>query len=393
MTVSDKSPKSIGNEEAKTFIISGNYAAAYAAKMARIEVVAAYPITPSTDCVEKVSEFVEDGVMGAELIKVESEHSVAGALIGASSTGARTFSSTSAHGLLYMAELVWWAALARLPVVMSIVNRELAPAWSIWAQTQDSMSLRDSGIIQYYCKNAQEVFDTLLMAYKVSEHEHVYMPSLVCQDAYILSHTNAQVDMPAQKDVDDFIGTYNPKHFILDPKNPVTHSNLSYPQHYRQKRFNIMESTHRAKQIIKDVCADYKKRFGRFHGDLVDTYGIDKKTKHIIVSHSSIAEEIELSVDMLKKKGYDAGLIRIRVLRPFPDEELRELCKNIETIHFIERAPSYGYKGIIAIDTMAALFESENRPKAFHHIEGLSGMDVTAEYAADLIEKDLETLK
>jgi len=393
MTVSKKLPISIGHDKAKTLIISGNYAAAYAAKMARVEVVAAYPITPSTDCVEKVADFVEEGKMGANYIKVESEHSVGAAIVGASATGARTFSSTSAHGLIYMAEMVWWAALARLPVVMSIVNRELAPAWSIWAQTQDSMSLRDSGIIQYYCKNAQEVYDTILMAYRVSEHEQVYMPSLVCQDAYILSHTNAPVHLPSQKEVDDFIGTYNPKHFILDPENPVTHSNLSYPDHYRQKRFNIMESTHRAKQIIKDVCAEFKEKFGRFHGDLIDTYGIEKDTKHIIVSHSSIAEEIELTVDMLKEKGYKVGLIRIRVLRPFPDEELREVCKDIETIHFIERAPSYGFKGIIAIDSMAALYEGKNHPKAFHHIEGISGMDVTAEYAADLIEKDLESLK
>ncbi|MHA1243065.1 MAG: pyruvate ferredoxin oxidoreductase [Candidatus Heimdallarchaeota archaeon] len=393
MTTVNNRPISKGHDDPITIIISGNHAAAYAAKMARVEVVAAYPITPSTGCIEKVSDFVDGGTMGAHYIKVESEHSAAGALIGASATGARTFSSTSAHGLLYMAELVWWAALARLPTVMSIVNRELAPAWSIWAQTQDSMGLRDSGCIQYYCKNVQEVFDTCLMAYKVSEHEHVYMPALVCQDAFILSHTNAPVDMPAQKDVDDFLPAYDPKHFKLDPKNPITHSSLSYPEHYRQKRFNIMESTLRAKQIIKDVCADYKKRFGQFHGDLIETYGIDKNTKHIIVSHSSIAEEIEVTVDMLKEKGYDVGLIRIRVLRPFPDEDIREACKNAETIHFVERAPSYGYKGILAIDTMAALYEGDNHPKPFHHIEGLSGMDVTAEYVVDLIEKDLALLK
>lgn len=393
MTVTNKPPISLGHDDPITLIISGNHAAAYAAKMARVEVVAAYPITPSTGCIEKVSDFVDGGTMGAKYIKVESEHSAAGALIGASATGARTFSSTSSHGLLYMAELVWWAALARFPTVMSIVNRELAPAWSIWAQTQDSMGLRDSGCIQYYCKNVQEVFDTCLMAYKVGEHEHVYMPSFVCQDAFILSHTSAPVDMPRQKEVDDFLPPYNPKHFILDPKNPVTHSNLSYPEHFKNKRFNIMESTYRAKQIIKDVCADYKKRFGKFHGDLLEPYGIDAKTKHIIVSHSSIAEEIEVSIDILKEKGYNVGLIRIRVLRPFPDEEFRELCKNIDTIHFIERAPSYGFKGVLAIDTMAALYEGSNHPKAFHHIEGLSGMDVTAEYAADLIEKDLETLK
>jgi len=393
MTVSNNRPVALGHEKPMTLIISGNHAAAYAAKMARVEVVAAYPITPSTGCIEKVSEFVDSGKMGAKYIKVESEHSAAGALIGASATGARTFSSTSSHGLLYMAELVWWAALARLPTVMSIVNRELAPAWSIWAQTQDSMGLRDSGCIQYYCKNVQEVFDTVLMAYKVGENEQVYMPSLVCQDAFILSHTSAPVDMPSQAEVDDFLPPYTPKHFILDPKHPVTHSNLSYPSHFREKRQNIMESTHRAKQIIKDVCADYKKRFGRFHGDLIETYGIDKKTKHIIVSHSSIAEEIEVTVDILKEKGYDVGLLRLRVLRPFPDEEIREACKGAETIHFIERAPSYGYKGVIAIDTMAALYEGDNHPKPFHHIEGLSGMDVTAEYVADLIEKDLASLK
>ncbi|HUT81456.1 MAG TPA: pyruvate ferredoxin oxidoreductase [Candidatus Bathyarchaeia archaeon] len=393
MTINENRPISKGHDKPITIITNGNYAAAYAAKMARVEVVAAYPITPSTDCIEKISEFVDGGTMGAKYIKVESEHSAAGALIGASATGARTFSSTSSHGLLYMAELVWWAALARFPTVMSIVNRELAPAWSIWAQTQDSMGLRDSGCIQYYCKNVQEVFDTCIMAYKVGENEQVYMPSLVCQDAFILSHTNAPVDMPAQAEIDDFLPAYHPKHFILDPKHPETHSNLSYPQFYREKRFNIMESTHRAKQIIKDVCADYKKRFGKFHGDLIDTYGIDKKTKHIIVSHSSIAEEIEITVDMLKEKGYDVGLIRLRVLRPFPDEEIREVCKDAETIHFVERAPSYGYKGVIAIDTMAALYEGTSRPKAFHHIEGLSGMDVTAEYVVDLIEKDLESLK
>ncbi|MBD3189927.1 MAG: pyruvate ferredoxin oxidoreductase [Candidatus Heimdallarchaeota archaeon] len=393
MTVAKNQPKALGNEKPTTMIISGNHAAAYAAKMARVEVVAAYPITPSTPCVEKISEFVDGGTMGAKYIKVESEHSAAGALVGAASTGARTYSATSSHGLLYMAELIWWAALARLPAVLTIVNRELAPAWSIWAQTQDSMGLRDSGCIQYYCKNNQEVYDSVLMAYKISEHEQIYMPALVCQDAFILSHTNAPVEMPAQQAVDDFLPSYEPKHFKLDPENPVTHGNLSYPEHFRAKRMNIMESTHRAKQIIKDVCADFKKRFGRFHGDLIETYQIDNNTKHVIVSHSSLAEEIEVTVDLLREKGHDVGLIRLRVLRPFPDEDIREACKSAETIHFIERAPSYGYKGVIAIDTMAALYEGKNHPKPFHHIEGISGMDVTAEHAVDLIEQDLESLK
>ena len=257
-----------------TVAITGNDATAYAIKQINPDVMAAYPITPQTALVQKFSEYVADGLVNTEFVTVESEHSAAGALVGASATGARTFSSTSSHGLLYMAELVWWAALARLPLVMSIVNRELAPAWSIWAQTQDSMGLRDSGTIQIYCKNNQEVFDSVIMSYKVGEHEHVYMPSLVCQDAFILSHTNAPVQMPPQKEVDDFLPPYNPKHFKLDPKHPVTHSSLSYPQHYRKQRFNIIESTRRAKQIIKDVCADYKKRFGQFHGDLIETYGL-----------------------------------------------------------------------------------------------------------------------
>jgi 2-oxoisovalerate ferredoxin oxidoreductase alpha subunit len=388
-----KRPISKGHEKRKTLLIPGNYAASYAAKMARVDVVAAYPITPSTPAIEKISEFVDGGEMGAQYIKVESEHSAAGALVGASATGARTFSATSSHGLLYMAELIWWMALGRMPCVLSIVNRELAPAWTIWAQTQDSMGLRDCGIIQYYYKNNQEVYDSVLMAFKVSEHPEVCMPSLVCQDAFILSATNAPVELLAQDEVDDFLPAYEPKHLKLDPENPITHSNLAYPEHFRKKRYNIMESERRAVKIIKEVSQEFKKKFGRFHGDLLDIYRVNKDTEHIIISHSSLSEEFEESVDMLNEKGYKVGLIRVRVLRPFPIEDIQEACKNAKTIHFIERAASFGHRGIIAIDTMAALYEGENYPKPFHHIEGISGMDVRAEDAVEIIEKDLETLK
>lgn len=392
MTVANR-PISKGHDKPLDILINGNHAASYAAKMARVEVVAAYPITPSTPCIEKISDFVDGGTMGAKYIKVESEHSAAGAIVGAASTGARTFSATSSHGLIYMSELIWWAAFARLPCVLNIVNRELAPAWSIWAQTNDSMSLRDTGTIQYYCKTNQEVYDTVLMAYKVSEHEEVYMPSLICQDAYILSQTLAPVKIPTQDEVDDFLPPYDPKHFKLDPENPVTHSNLAYPEHFREKRFNIMESEKRAIKIIKEVCADFKKRFSRFHGELIETYRIDNNTKHVIVSHSSLAEEIEIAIDKLREKGYDIGLVRIRVLRPFPAEDLQDACKSADSIHFIERAPSYGFRGVIATDSMAALYEGTNYPKPFHHIEGISGMDVTAEHVVEIIEKDLESLK
>jgi pyruvate/2-oxoacid:ferredoxin oxidoreductase alpha subunit len=361
-------------------LIMGNHAAAYGAKLARAEVVAAYPITPQTQTVEKIAEMVASGEMKAEYIKVESEHSAMAACIGASSAGARAFTATSSQGLALMHELLHWAAGARLPIVMTNVNRAMAPGWNIWSEQNDSLSQRDTGWMQFYCESNQEVLDTVIQAYKVAEK--VSLPVMICLDGFSLSHTYEGVDIPDPEDVDDFLPPYDPE-YKLDVDDPKTFGAMMFPEWYYEMRYKIHSAMVEALSVITEVDEEFREKFGRRYG-IVENYKCDG-AKTIMITSGSIASTAKDVIDALQDAGESVGMARVRVFRPFPIEEIRKIAENAENIGVIDRNISFGHEGIFFSETKAALYNTQNRPKVFNFIAGLGGRDVTPEDIEEMI--------
>jgi len=352
---------------------TGNRIAAKAAVMAKPEVVAAYPITPQTTLVEAIAEYVANGEFKGDYICVESEHSAMCACIGASAAGSRTFTATSSHGLLLMHEMLHWAALARLPVVMCNINRVIGPGWNIWVDENDSISQRDTGWIQFYCSSNQEIFDTVIQAFKLAEHQKIILPVMVNLNAFILSHTSMPAEIPEQQTVDDFIGKYVP-HWKLDIDNPTTFGNIIGPAYYDKIRRAMQEAQMNAKQLIPQIAKDWKKASGFFHGDLLEYYKCEG-AEHILLSMGAIGAESKIAVNEMQKAGLKIGLARVRVIRPFPTEEIRKLGKQADLI-VIDRNISVGLEGALFNEVKAALY-GQSEAKATGFIAGLGGRDVT----------------
>ena len=382
---------------AEVILTTGNQAAAYAAKAAKVQVIAAYPITPQSPTVEELSEIVERGELKAEFICVESEHTAMSALIGASATGVRTFTATSAHGLALMHEMLHWAAGARLPIVMYVANRALAPPWNIWCDHQDTISQRDTGWMQFYAENNQEVFDTVLMAYRIAEDKDVLLPAMVCTDGFTLSHMTLPVEIPDQKDIDDFLPPYEPTFKLDDPDNPVTHGNPAMPNvpfsdWYTECRFLMQEAMTKAKEKIGEVGEEFKRRFGRFHGNLVEEYRCDD-AEVLLVSMGSIAAQAKDVVDEMREEGYSVGALKLRVFRPFPTEEIQDLAKRVKALAVVDRSMSFGHTGAALMEIKAALCDVKERPLVKGYVMGLGGRDVLPSeqrLAVEKIFKDLE---
>ena len=361
-------------------IDTGNRIAAKAAVMAKPEVVAAYPITPQTTLVEAIAEYVARGEYKGEYICVESEHSAMSACIGASAAGSRTFTATSSQGLLLMHEMLHWAALARLPVVMCNVNRVIGPGWNIWVDENDSISQRDTGWIQFYCSSNQEIFDTVIQAFKLAEHEKVVLPVMVNLNAFILSHTSMPAEIPDQHVIDEYLGKYVPK-WKLDIENPTTFGNIIGPAHYFKVRRAMQDAQLNAKKLIPQIAKEWKKLSGYFHGDLLEYYKCDG-AEHILLSMGAIGAESKMAIDELQKAGQKIGLARVRVIRPFPTEDIIKLGKQADLI-VIDRNISVGLEGVLFNEVKAALY-GESDAKATGFIAGLGGKDVTY--------KDIETM-
>lgn len=355
-----------------TMIDTGNYIAAKAAVMARPQVVAAYPITPQTTLVEGIANYVAKGEFKGEYICVESEHSAMAACIGASEAGSRTFTATSSHGLLLMHEMLHWASLARLPIVMCNINRVIGPGWNIWADENDSIGQRDTGWIQLYCSSNQEIFDTVIQSFKIAEDKKILLPIMINYNAFILSHTSMPADIPDQKEIDAFIPYYKP-HWKLDVNNPITHGNIIGTEHYEKIRKAMQDAQENAKGIIKDVAKEWEKQFGRFHGDLFEYYHCDD-AEYILISMGAIGAESKAAINNLRKEGIKIGLARLRVFRPFPEEEVIELAKKAELI-VIDRNISIGSTGAVYNEIKSALYgKSDTKVTGF--IAGLGGKDV-----------------
>ncbi len=372
-------------------ILTGNESAAWGARLSRPKVVAAYPITPQTSIIETIASFIANGEMDARYIRVESEHSAMAACIAAQNTGVRTFTATSAHGLALMHEVLIWASGARLPIVMSVVNRAMAPPWSVWTDQLDTMAERDSGWIQVYTENNQEVLDSILMSYKIAEKHNILLPTMVIEDAFILSHTSEGVDIPEQKKVDDFIGEYEPA-FKLDPDNPAGFGSLIMPEGpYMEFRYKMALAMEDAKREIEKVVEEYNQTFGREYQPFVDEYRTEDADAVMLVlgTIGSTAKDV---VDAMRKEGKKVGVARVRYFRPFPAEEIRKIAKGTSMLGVVDRSYSFGPGADLYAETKSVLYSHSSVPVK-DYVIGLGGRDVTPEILRRVFDDMLSIAK
>ena len=350
-------------------VATGNKAVAAAVKELRPAVIAAYPITPQTEIVEQIAEYVTSGELDSRYIPVESEHSAMAACIGASATGSRTFTATSSQGLLYMHEMVNWAAGARLPIVMANVNRALAPGWNIWAEHTDAFQERDTGWLQVYVSTVQEAYDTTIMAFRIAEHQDVLLPVMVNLDGFLLSHSMQSLETFSPG---DFVPPIQLPHAI-DTANPTGFGTLTGPDEYFKFRWDIERSMRQSGGIIDETEREFAERFGR-------NYGVAEKYRYddadiVVVAMGTLGKEAEVAVDILRKEGMKAGSLRIRWLRPFPILDLAG-----RDVIVIDREYSFGFGGVIA-ESLKAKF----RVDPYSVIAGLGGQEVTYDDIAGFI--------
>jgi len=353
-------------------LLDGNEAAALAAKLARVKVISAYPITPQTTVVEHLADFVANGELDAEFMKVESEHSAMSACIGAAATGVRTFTATSSQGLMLMSEMLFVASGLRLPIVMTNANRSLSAPLSIWCDQQDSMAVRDSGWVQLYCENNQEILDTTLQAFKIAEE--MLLPVMVCYDGYILSHTAEPVDVLEQAEVDEFLPPYKYP-YPLDPENPVTMGPVGVPEYYMEFRYMLQKAMRASQKEIVKVGKEFKKKFGRGDG-LVERYHSDD-AKIILLTIGSLSSSAKDIVDRYRKRGEKIGLVRVRSFRPFPVGELIDAIGHAKAVAVVEKDVSLGSAGGLFLDAAASFINVEPAPLMLNFICGLAGRDVS----------------
>lgn len=355
-------------------VMTGNTAAAWGARLSRVDVIATYPITPQTMIMEKLAEWVEKGEFPAQYIQTESEHSSLAACIAAASVGARTYTATSSHGLALMHELLFWAAGARLPVVLTDVNRALAPPWNIWTDHIDTVAERDTGCLQLYCESNQEVLDMMPLAYRVAEDRRVLLPMMVVLDAFVLSHTSEVVDIPSQGLVDQFLPKFSPE-FTLDPSKPVALGSVAMPDQFMEFRYRASLAMDRAPTVIREALREFEQLFGRSYGGLVEEYRCEDAGVVLVVAGSA-ASTAKAVADELRAEGHKVGVARLRVFRPFPVEELRALGRRVGTLGVLERAYAFGPNGAFTTELKGALFGLPDPPRVKNYIAGLGGRDI-----------------
>lgn len=361
---------------AKKTGIEVSVAAADAVGMTNVDVVAAYPITPQTHIVEHLADLVASGELDAEYIPVESEHSAMSVCCGSSAAGARTFTCTSSQGLALMNEIVFLAASMNLPIVMMLANRSLSGPLSIWNDHSDVMSIRDSGCIQIFAENGQEVFDNVFFAFKVAENQKVSLPVIVNLDGFSLSHMIEPIEYWTQEMVDGYLPDFEPVH-RLHPDNPVTMGALGMPDTFTEAKKAQNETLLGSKPVILDAWKDLEKTCGRRYSP-IETYKMDG-AKVAFLSMGSMGEVVSLAIDELQEQGKAVGQLRLRLWRPFPFEELAEAVKGLDQIIVLDRAVSFGGPGgPVASEIRSALYHQDNMPFVTNYVCSLAGRDITA---------------
>ncbi len=356
--------------------LSGNEAFAEGIRLARPQVISAYPITPQTIVVERLSEMVEDGSLNAEYVHVESEHSALSCAIGASAAGARAFTATSSQGLLYMAECLYYAAGGRFPIVMMNADRSTALPWNIYGDQRDSLSQLDSGWIQSYAENAQEALDLALMSYKIAEDKRVQTPYMANLDGFVLTHTYETVDIPTHEQADKFLPSYETDNRI-DFDNPKNMAFSAGPDTNYIFKYKEHKGLLAAAGVIKETEKEFAEIFGRTYTGLTENYRTDD-ADYIIVTLGSIAGLCRETADKLRENGIKAGVVRIRYMRPFPNEEIADVLSNVKAYAVLEKDISFGNEGTVFTNVNSALKKAGEDVKGYNFIGGLGGRNISA---------------
>ena len=368
-----------------------SFAAAEAVRLANVDVIAAYPITPQTHIVEKLSEYVADGELDAEYICVESEHSAMSACCGSAATGARTFTATAGQGLELMHEVLTIPASSRMPMVAAICNRALSGPLSVWGDHSDMMGVRDTGWVQMVAENGQEVHDLLISAFKIAEHKDVMFPVMVHMDGFHLTHVIEPIIIMDQEEVDKFLTPWE-YDLKLDPDNPVSVGTYGPPHIYPEIKKAQEVALVNSKETIKKIWKEYGDMFGRFYKP-VETYK-SEGAETILVTMGSFSETATLAIDKMRDEGKNVGLIRLRLWRPFPFAELRDAVKGVENVIVLDRAVSYGGPaGPLCSEIRSALYQMKERPQIVSFIGGLGGRDIAPEEFEEMIIKGMNIAK
>ena len=355
--------------------LSGNEAVATAMKQINPDVVAAFPITPSTEIPQYFSTFVANGSVDTEFVAVESEHSAMSACIGAQAAGARAMTATSANGLSLMWEMIYIASSLRLPIVLNLVNRAVSGPLNIHNDHSDAMGVRDAGWVMLFSENNQEAYDNTLMANRIAENKDVQLPIMVCQDGFITSHSIENIELEEDSEVKKFVGEYHPEHYLLNKKEPMAIGPLDLQAYLFEHKAQQGYAMKAAKQVILDVSKEFEKWTGR-HYDLFESYKLDDAEIAMVIIGSS-AGTAKYVVDQLREKGVKAGLLKIRAFRPFPKEEIAEALKNVTAVAVMDKAHSLNDAGApLFLEVRSALYDLEKRPVAVNYIYGLGGRDV-----------------
>ena len=368
--------------------LSGNEAQAVAMKQINPDVVAAFPITPSTEIPQYFSTFVSNGEVDTEFVAVESEHSAMSACIGAEAAGARAMTATSANGLSYMWEMLYIAAGSRLPIVLSLVNRAVSAPLNIHNDHSDAMGVRDSGWIMIFSENNQEAYDNMIMAHQIAENKNVMLPLMVCQDGFITSHSIENIELIEDEKVKEFVGTYKPEHYLLNQNESIAVGPMDLQAYLFEHKYQQAEAMRNAKKVILEVADKFEKMTGRKYG-LFEEYQL-KDAEIAIVCMNSTAGTTKAVVDKLRANGVKAGLLKIRVFRPFPVEEVAKALKNVKAIAILDKADSLnGAGGALYEDVTSAMYTENVHVPAVNYIYGIGGRDTTT----NDIEKVFEDLQ
>jgi len=362
--------------------ITGDAAVAYGAMLARAEVVPGFPITPQTIIIEQITEFINDGLMDADFIPAESEHSVMSVAVGASAGGVRTFTATSSQGLALMYEMLFAAAPSRLPVVMAVANRSLGAASGIWTEHNDSQPVRESGWLQVYVEDNQEALDMTIQAFRIAEDHRVMLPIMVCLDGFILSHVVEGVDIPERSIVDSFLPKFVPVN-VLDPREPFMINPVTPPEFATEMRYQQDRAVEASKPVIMEVDRQYAALTGRSYGGLFEEYRMED-AEIALVGAGTWAGIAREAVDQLRAEGTRAGLIKLRFMRPFPGEELRLATARLKGLGVFDRSAAFNGYGPVFTEMRNALYGSG--VPITDHVAGIGGRDITVEMVREMYE-------
>ena len=370
--------------------LSGNEAAAIAMKQINPDVVAAFPITPSTEIPQYFSSFVSNGQVDTEFVAVESEHSAMSACIGAESAGARAMTTTSANGLSLMWEMVYIASSLRLPIVMSLVNRAVSGPLNIHNDHSDAMGVRDAGWIMLFSENNQEAYDNLLMAHRIAEHKDVQLPLMVCQDGFITSHSIENIELLEDDKAKAFVGKYKPEHYLLNDKEPIAVGPLDVQTYLFEHKVQQAEAMRNAKKVIAEVSKEFEELTGRKY-KFFEEYKMED-AELVVVCMNSTAGTTKAAIDDLRSKGVKAGLLKIRMFRPFPSEEIAKALKNAKAIAVLDKADSLnGAGGALYEDVTSGMFVSKINVPTINYVYGIGGRDTTVK-DIEKVYNDLEEI-